>query len=88
MHTQPGREIGRQLPPLAASLHDIQEGIRDAAKFILARTASGMAIPPRRLQQRLQPAPLCVRQITRIHALKLRNNLTSAYSFDGSSTSF
>jgi len=59
MHTQPGREIGGQLPPLAASLRDIQQSIHDAAKFILAWTASGMAAAPRRLQQRFQPAPLC-----------------------------
>ncbi len=88
MNRLPRREIARQLPPLAACLHHIQHRVHHPAPFMLARSAAGVTPCTWFVQQRLQPHPLLVGQIARVHAPTLSTQTLSAYSFQGSFASF
>src|SRR4051812_24539258 len=55
---RPGTQVSRDGPPLGSILMPPDEG-RERATEILGR---GLALGPARLDQRLQPPPLCVRQ--------------------------
>lgn len=77
-----------QLPPLTARFDDIQQRIHDPAQFIFTRTASGMAVAPRRLQPRLKLGPLRAGQIARTFTSKLCPATLLAYNFSGSFASF
>ncbi len=88
MNRLPRREIARQLPPLAACLHHIQHRVHHPALFMLARSTAGVTPCTWFVQQRLQPHPLLVGQIARVHAPTLSTQTLSAYSFQGSFASF
>lgn len=55
---------------------------------MLSRPASSVTPSPGFVQQRLQPVPLLVGQIARVHAPTLSTQHLSAYSFQGSFASF
>ena len=82
------RGIARQLPPLAACLHHLQHRVHHPALFMLSRSASGVTPCPWFVQQRLQPHPLLIAQIARLHAPTLSTQALSAYSFQASFASF
>ena len=72
---------GSQSSPHTATIHH-------APKFVLARPTSRVALAPRLLQQRLQPRPLSLTQITQVHPPILSAAYPLAYHFQGASLSF
>lgn len=67
VHSGPGREVLRQLPPGAPGPHHIEDCVHDPPTWVLLPTPAPRPYPCWR-QQRLHQHPLFVRQIRRIAA--------------------
>src|ERR1035438_7308564 len=68
----PERKIARQLTPLTAGFHHVQQGIHYPALLMLPRPASRVTPTSRFVQQRTEPGPLLVRQTLGYMPLRYR----------------